>query len=197
MADVVKFCNDNMNVPDGLDDAFVLDFERSPPDEKTNKWFRFFVTTKRLLQTTVDAECMHADGTYRVMVEQYPLIVIGVTDKAQSFHLIGLGITNHETDKDYEFMFNAVKKGMMRVLNRSIAPRFLVSDAAPAIRNGFTLVFPDAETTIMCFAHVKMNARKAKYKNQANRSTVDKNITQLHLLPTKKQFEVGTKLFEK
>lgn len=166
MADLVKFCDENMNIPDDLDVAFIIDFARSSREEITNKWFRFFVSTKRLFQTTIDAECIHADATYRIMIEQYPLTVIGVTDKSQSFNLFGLGISTHETAEDYRFMIDAVKIGMMRLLNRCIQPRCLVSDAAPAIRNGFKISFPNASSTIMCFAHVMSNAVKQTFKKQ-------------------------------
>lgn len=197
MTELVQFVEANKQIPDDMDSAFVVDFDRSPSTEKMNKWFRFFVTTKRLLQNSVDAECIHADGTYRVMMEQYPLIVIGTTDRAQSFHLIGLGISNHETVGDYEFMFEAVKNGMMRTLNRTIEPRCLISDFAPAIRNGFKKVFPKAAATIMCYAHVRANATKQIFKNQKNRPLVYSDLDHLHHLRTKQHFEIGNALFQK
>lgn len=67
MNDLIQFFNDNKNIRDDPDKAFVVDFQRSPPTE-SQKWFRLFVTTKRLLENSVDARCVHPDATHRIMI---------------------------------------------------------------------------------------------------------------------------------
>lgn len=89
--DFEDFYEKNKAIPDDEDKAFVVNFERSAAGEK-DKWIRMFVSTKRLLKMSLDATCLHADGTYKTNSQNFPLIVVGTTDKARHFHLVGLGI---------------------------------------------------------------------------------------------------------
>lgn len=120
-----------MNIPNETesDKAFILTFERSPPNEK-KLYFRFFVTARRLLQNCAKSNYLHADSTYKITVEKLPLIVIGCIDMKQTFHLIGFTITSNETADSFAHSFNAVRYGMHKLFDIDFKPSTLMSDAA-------------------------------------------------------------------
>lgn len=192
--DFVKFHDDHKEIPEDEDKAFVVGFERSEL-EADDKWIRMFVSTKRLLSMSVDAECLHADGTYKTNCQNYPLIVIGTTDNARKFHLVGLALTKRETADDYRFAFESVKNGMMAVNERTIKARAVISDAAPAIFNGYAKVFDHLTVRIMCWYHVMYNFQKYKFNSQANRKLAKEDLNKMHLLYDEKIFDQAAKLF--
>ena len=62
----------------------------------------------------------------------------GTTDKNNSFHPFGYGISTEETKKDFEFIFQNLKKGMELVQpDKDFKPKYLIADNAYAICNGF------------------------------------------------------------
>ncbi|KAL8598278.1 hypothetical protein ACOMHN_035228 [Nucella lapillus] len=78
------------------------------------------------------------------------------------------------------------------------APTHLVSDAATAIKNGFTAAFGHPpEKTIMCWAHVVMNMDKQliRIKDKKTAAALREDITQLQLYPDEDAFYQATTLF--
>lgn len=75
MRQLTEFVDKHMREPqpDEIDRAFILSFERSPTNEP-KKYFRFFITTRRLLEMAAKAKNIHADATYKVTREKLPLI---------------------------------------------------------------------------------------------------------------------------
>lgn len=197
MRQLTEFVEKNMVIPESIDKAFILTFERSPSKEP-NQYFRYFVTTKRLLLNAEKALNIHADGTYKITQEKLPLIVVGSTDMTRRFHLIGLVITSNETAADYEFTFKSVKLGIQKFAKvAELIPRGLVADADAAIHNGFRVVFPDQQIKIiMCFAHVMSNIqRKYKFNSQDNKQGIMEDVRKLHLAADERAFKMGCNLF--
>lgn len=190
----VDFYEENKAIPADQDKAFVVDFQRSETGA-TDNWIRIFVSTTRLLENAVDAECIHADGTYKLNSLNYPLIVVGVTDKARRFHLIGLALTKRETKEDYAFVFGAVKNAMFKQLGRSIVAGASISDSSPAIFNGYEMTFDHLTVRIMCWFHVKYNVRKYKFTSQENRKLANRDLTTMHHLFYEVIFDAAAKLF--
>lgn len=69
----LKECNE---VPQNWDQPFVVAYEcnidDTSPDDST---FRFFVSTKHLIQNTIDVERMHTDATYKLNWQGYPILI--------------------------------------------------------------------------------------------------------------------------
>lgn len=196
MNDIVEFVNAHSALPVDDDEAFVVNFERSPSDESDPQkvWFRLFVSTKRLLQVSINSDCIHADGTQKITTENYPVLVFGSTDKSQQFHLIGLAVSKHERGEDYKFVFDSIQEGMKRVANRVIQPRVIVSDAAHAIQNGYIDSFGEPERVIMCWTHVMINFSKAKFRDQGNRELLRKDLHALQGMSNETFFDIGADL---
>jgi hypothetical protein len=69
---------------------------------------RVFLSTTKLLATTALGERIHADGTYKLIWQGFPVIVVGTTDARRSFVLGGLAICSGETVEDYQFAFDTM-----------------------------------------------------------------------------------------
>lgn len=65
------------------------------------------------------------------------LIVVGSTDMSKRFHLIGFTVTSNETALDYEFTFRSILLGVHKITGQQFKPSVLMSNADPAIHNGF------------------------------------------------------------
>lgn len=193
MNDLLEFYENNKNIPEDDDTAFVANFERSERGSK-EKWFRFYMTTKRLLKNAKNGKIIHADGTYKVTIQNYNLLVVGTTDAKQSFHLAGLTISTHERAEDYRFVFNTLKDVMQKVTEITIIPRALVADAAPAIHKGF-LESLGIFIVIMCWFHVTLNVRKQKFNSSQNCDLILDDLRAVHYLYTPELFAIGMKLF--
>lgn len=140
-------------------------------DDDVDIWFRYFVTTRRLLRNAVEGTNFHADATYKMVFHGYPLIIVGVTDLERRFHLIGMTLTTNERAGDYEFTFKCIKSTVEALYKKNIEPKALICDGAKAILNGFKNAFPDtAGTMIMCWFHVVLNFSKVKLNDEGNRN---------------------------
>lgn len=89
------FYDQNNAIPESDHKAFIVMFDRSKSGEIENKWFRYFVSTKRLLNNCAEADNLQADGTYKLLIQNYP-IVEGKTDIMRHFHLVGIALTTSE-----------------------------------------------------------------------------------------------------
>lgn len=212
-----------MQWPNGEDEAFVIKFERSSK-EKREKFFRFIISTKRLLKNAANSNIVHADSTHKVTTEKIPLIVAGVTDKNSKFHFAGLTVANHEKSDDYALTFAGLRKGVELVSKKRFEPTVLVCDGDTGIHKAFRSVFLDNEgiynwtkffsnvcsicpilfsddndheyIIIMCYFHVMLNiSKKYKFKKSSNRKLFKADVRKLHLAPSSTMFEMGCKLF--
>lgn len=128
--DMVKFCQENSNVPDDMDKAFVLAYDHSPlhmEDETDDAidnlnavndgmpWFRYIASTKRLLMNSAISKNICADSTKKIMLHKYQVLHIGTTDLDSTKHM---------------------------------------RDAAMAIHNGYINVFGANTYSLMCYTHV-------------------------------------------
>lgn len=216
LTDMVAFCKDHSHVPDNLDTAFILAYEHSPlnedePDSDEDEcfddddddeqakgpWFRFIATTKRLLMNSAHSEIMHADATYKIVIQRYPILNFGTTDKdnVQHFHLMGMMLSQYERTADYEFAFKASRDGVKRIIGTECKPHLLMSDAAPAIGNAFKSTFGDDVAVLMCFTHVLMNVDRKSFVHKDSKVEVKADIRNLRLAPNKTEIDIGCKLF--
>ena len=69
---------------------------------------RVFLSTSKLLATTALGERIHADGTYKLIWQGFPVIVVGTPDARRSFVLGGLAICSGEMVEDNQFAFDTV-----------------------------------------------------------------------------------------
>lgn len=68
--------------------VFVVSFEVS--DDDKNPYFRFMLSTKYLLSLVSDCKIVHADATYKLIWQGFPVLIVGTTDRDKSFHPFAL-----------------------------------------------------------------------------------------------------------
>ena len=179
---------------DDEDKALVCGFEC----EYNTPSFRVCISTPRLLRLGAKTTNVHADATYKLIWQGYPVLIIGFSDADRKMHPVGIAVTMKETQADFKFLFSSIAHGVDLVTSGEsvFAPTHLVSDAATAIKNGFTSAFGHPpEKTIMCWAHVVMNMDKQliRIKDKKTAAALREDITQL--CPDEDAFHHATTLF--
>lgn len=71
MRKLTEFVKQHLKLPAGEDEAFVVRFERSLKEQSRDKFFRFFISTKRLLSNAANSTIVQADSTHKVTTEKY------------------------------------------------------------------------------------------------------------------------------
>jgi hypothetical protein len=99
------------------------------------------------LQLACGAKIIHADATYKLVWQGFPVFVIGSTDKDKKFHPFCLGVATSEEKDDFKMLFDALKTNISSVFSCSLQPDVLVCDASKAIQNAFVEIF-GAEVTV-------------------------------------------------
>jgi hypothetical protein len=116
------------------------------------------MTSKKLMSNIESEGIHHIDGTYRITIYGFPLIVYGVTDQCGQFHPVCYMITSHETEED----FNVFYEGLIQIadeMDLSYEPEFIMQDAQAAARSAAVNAFPDVKI-LMCYFHLKKNVKE-------------------------------------
>lgn len=188
---LIEWCNAMSETPTDEDQSFILDHFYDGIDNS----FSFVVTTLRLLRNAVHQDNVCADGTYKIVWQKFPLIIVGFVDRRNHFHVLCACLTSNERTNEYRFVFQTIKNAIEKHTKTTFEPNVLISDAAPAIRNGFYDTFESATQNVICFVHVLRNIRKAPLKNKANRDAIVRDIKVLHKSPNKYEFDIACDLF--
>lgn len=194
LTELEKFAHDFKNVPENDDTTFVVNFERSEA-EADEKWFCIFYSTKRLLRITAQSKRVHADGTYKMTIQGFPVLVVGVSDLAKHFHLSGLAICYGETANDYKVLFQSLEIGIGLICHQKFGPEYLIGDFSQAITIGSEDTFGSLFTRVYCFAHLMMNVDKRKYRSSDNKANIKNDIRKLRFSYNKRIFDIGCNLF--
>lgn len=215
--DMVEFCKQHSKIPDDIDTAFVLAFEHSKisgsdeeesddddesDDEDTDKpvkgnWIRYIVTTKRLLMNSAQSKIIHADATYKIVIQRFPVLNFGTTDQdnTQHFHLMAMMVSNYERKADYAFAFKALRNGVKSVTDNLFNPSVVMADAAAAIGNAFKLTFGNNVTVLMCFTHVIAAVDRKAMVHKDSKALIKSDIRKLRFAPNKPAFDTACSLF--
>ena len=136
------------NVPANIDEAYVLgaSFNITHLEEGS---FAIVWSTGRLSRHDM-SEVVHADCTYKCTWNNYPVTIMGFSDKNRTFHPTIVAVSSRETHREFEFMFRTWKS-----VNPGLFFKYLLADAAEAVYNAAVLVWPGL-VRLMCYAHVYM-----------------------------------------
>ncbi len=213
--ELISLLEEHARIPDDPDHPFLLyqvkiddnDEPKTFPEKKfdipiTEESFRFFVTTRRLLSIATEASFIHADSTYKLIWNGFPVLICGTSDKNKVFHPFGLSVCTKEKEHDYQFMFECLQVGL-EATNQPTLKRdgsiALIADAADAITNGFKAVFAKNADflRVMCWFHVRKAVENClamlAEKSLQDKILMDVKILQLATSP--EQFNAASKLF--
>lgn len=197
IAQMEEFVKEHLKVPDDQDAGFVVNFACSPPrTPDSEKFFRIFYSTKRLLGHSLMSKVLHADGTYKIIVQGYPILVVGIIDCERRFHLCGIAITSSESSSDFKFLFESLQEGVIKVANDDVNPDVLVADAAVPISNGFAEAFDRLKKRAHSFTHMMANVQKPPFVGPANKEAFLIDARSLQLSHDQAVFDAGFKVLE-
>jgi hypothetical protein len=130
------------------------------------------------------------DCTFKLHDNKFPLVIIGVTDAAQKFHVLSVSIVFYHTYP----MYLRVVQGLKDIISRlypqvSVMPHYIMTDAEVAERKALLPVFLEAQP-LMCYFHVK-KACKYKLRGNAEKGVIFQNIGELHLTLTQGEFDTN------
>lgn len=196
VGDLVQWCKNNASIPIDEDTAYVIGYEHSNEDE--TRFFRFAVSTQRLLKHSVNAKTLCVDGTYKLNWQGYPFLIVGTVDRSKKFHVLAYACVTNETALDYAFLFQTLIDAVKLIHNKELNPEVLIADGDRAIRNACAMTFPSVELMIMCYVHVLRNVNKRPLSNAKNhRKLIQADIDILHLAGSEEKFDNLTALFIK
>jgi MULE transposase domain len=73
------------------------------------------ISTIRLLKIAQLCDKLHADATYKLNFQGYPVIIFGVTDQSKKFYVTCICLCSNETTEDLKYMFRSLKDASSRL----------------------------------------------------------------------------------
>jgi hypothetical protein len=70
--------------------------------------FYISMSSKAMLSVILQAMCskfpvvLHMDGTFKCNDNEFPILIVGITDACQQFHPLSISIISHHTEDMYE-----------------------------------------------------------------------------------------------
>ncbi len=78
---------------------------------------------------------LHMDCTFKCNDNEFPILVIGITDACQQFHLLSISIISHHTEEMYEDVLQNFNRLISHVLTDvTYIPAYGMTDCEPAER---------------------------------------------------------------
>ena len=106
IGELAEFCIKNSVLPgeDFPNQPFVLDwiiFDKSDPDSlidyEEDDQFRVVITARNLLKFSLHFTLvLQTDGTYKLMLQGFPVLLVGASDFDRRFHGIVLAVCTRE-----------------------------------------------------------------------------------------------------
>ncbi|CAF1106844.1 unnamed protein product [Didymodactylos carnosus] len=194
---IKKWCIEKSIIPNDPDECFVANYYIK--DDDADPLFRLFVTTKNLMKNCLNSNHVCTDATYKLIWQDYPVLIVGTTDKQCAFHPFGIALCINEQTNDFEFMFKSVQLTIEKLYNINYCPIISVGDASGAITNGFINVFNVIEKNIMCWFHVTKNidTQLNAIKDKKMKAELRQDIKFMQLIKNETIFDAAIKLFQK
>jgi SWIM zinc finger len=201
LSDLITLCSKYTSVPLNEDETFILDFSYNLEMGLVNG-FQIIFSTKRLLRLAQHARNVHVDGTYKLVYQGYPVLIIGFSDASRSFHPIALSLSMKERLCDYHHLFTVISASIHELFGDvfSYRPNVLISDASAAIKGAFRAWCEDVDKKeIVCWAHVYRNIEKHKHlcSDETIRNNILTDVKVLQLCSSPEIFAAVAKLFLK
>ncbi|CAF4727599.1 unnamed protein product, partial [Rotaria sp. Silwood2] len=144
LGELEEWCKNNETIPVDENQSFVVcykilyngdeDEDDEDIEDDAGGKFRLFISSLRLLNIASKSQHIHADATYKIVWQGFPVLIIGTTDLNKAFHPFGMTVCSNEKTKDFQFIFNSLQIGMQKIGKELLKPAALVSDAADAIK---------------------------------------------------------------
>ena len=72
---------------------------------------------------------LHMDATYKLNINEFLVLILGISDTQQQFHLLSISVLLHHTEAVYHEVLHMFKRVVMHVVpDRSFSPQYVVTD---------------------------------------------------------------------
>jgi hypothetical protein len=72
---------------------------------------------------------LHMDATYKLNLNEYPVLILDLSDAQQQFHLLSISALSHHTKAVYREVLRVFKQVIMHVVpDISFSPQYVVTD---------------------------------------------------------------------
>jgi hypothetical protein len=152
------------------------------------------LSTKALmlrLMVPPDSFILHVDATYKMSQCDYPVLVVGVSDRSRKFHLVALFIISQETQPVLQAALLSLRRLYYWITQKHLIVRFAMADGDKAQCNALTAVFGDnpAYCFLMCFFHVMKKVQEhIKALSSVAQAAILRDIYDLHFARTHSAF---------
>jgi hypothetical protein len=99
------------------------------------KLFVVGVTTKQLLRQAdrdPSSFVLHIDATYKLTQVGYPVVVVGVSDRARRFHLLAIFIVSQQKEPQFTEVLSLLARIFLTVTGKPLRVRWAMGDADAA-----------------------------------------------------------------
>lgn len=195
ISDLLTFLEQHETVPDDEHEPFMSNYVLE--ENVKSGAFRFFITTKKLMNSALNLGghiCI--DTNHKLVWQGFPIFVVGSTDLENKFHCFGLCIACSEDESVFSFIFQSVQNSVTQLFFASYTPGFLLSDQTPELQTAFMQTFEGK--MLLCYEGVfKTIAKKIdnlKIEKLKKKEILD-DLKVLQLSTSDNVFHVGVKLF--
>ena len=178
------------DVPENEFQSYVC-YSRIHDDVQNEDDMRICVifSTKKTLTYLSSCENLHVDSTYRLNYNNWPVMILGVTNTTGSFYASMTILTNYEDAEAWSEVLTFVH-------GLGIHPKYFMADGATAITKARNEVFGNCEECVakrlMCWSHVHRNVSKKLKKvetvNKEAAKSFIKDLEQLQWTATDETF---------
>ena len=117
LSELLAWCQTCDTVPEDSDSPFVV-HKMCFNEESSNSYFKLFFTTKRLLDlTALPRLALHADATYKLIWNGFPVLLVGSTDCWHTFYSFGLAVVPNEDEDSFAFLFRTLHTLLAHEIN--------------------------------------------------------------------------------
>jgi hypothetical protein len=126
------------------------------------------LSTKILLRNAIaqqdscDWSFLAIDGTYNLLANGWPTLIVGTVDTNQKFRLVALGISSKEDESSFKAMLGSISAGISLCFpSRKLKADYTMQDGAKAIFLAVQDVLAP-KCLLNCWFHVKQALRKKR-----------------------------------
>ncbi|KAF4720142.1 hypothetical protein FOZ62_013312, partial [Perkinsus olseni] len=175
-----------------IDTAFVIASDFSDG-------MQIVFSTRRLVKLTRRATMYALDGTYKLMWQGFPLLVLAAVDEHNHTFPVALCISGNERAEDYIKLLGSLNEIAPALGLNQWTPHVVLGDGAPSITAAMKEVFPGA-LRATCWFHAKQRI-EFKLKDlktpQELLHAMITDICYLQICFTSAMFELGCLLYQK
>ncbi|KAG6608822.1 uncharacterized protein IUM83_14815 [Phytophthora cinnamomi] len=144
------------------------------------------ISSKKLLRRAdrdPESFIFHLDATYKLTQVGYPVVVVGISDRARRFHLVAIFIVSQQQQQNFAEILGMLAHTYMSVTGKPLRVRYVMGDADAAQWSAVNDVFGEEcnYMFLMCYFHVaKKVFEKTRSLPPAMAASVMEAIHKMH-----------------